>query len=159
MTTPDYSESWIDPIMDGVVSEFQRSGYFQSVNGYEPKSSPSLNGLTAAVWAQRIIPAPLGSGLNSTTGIVLFFGRIYTNMISDPEDMIDPNMLKAASNMLRRFSADFTMDGLIKNVDLLGAHGVPLSVEFGYVQVNTTLYRAATIAIPCVVNDIWPQAE
>ncbi len=49
-------------ILDGVISHALATGLFDGgVNGHEPKSSPG-NGLTCAVWAQRVAPVALASG-------------------------------------------------------------------------------------------------
>lgn len=158
MTAPDESENWLDPVFDAVVSDAQASGYFDKVNLHEPKAKPGY-GLTAAVWVQSIGPVPLGSGLSQTTARVEFKERIYTNMLQEPQDMIDPMMLKAVSNMIRRYHDDFDFAGAIRNVDLLGNFGDPLFAEFGYVAIGVPeqLYRCATLTIPCIVNDVWTQ--
>lgn len=156
MTTPDSSESWIDPIFDAVVSDAQASGYFNRVNKHEPKRAPGY-GITAAVWVQSISPLPAASGLDATTGRVLFMLRMFTRMLQEPQDMIDPMMMRAASNLMRRYHDDFDFAGTIRNVDLLGMFGEPLGCIAGYVEQDKQMYRVMDILIPCIVNDIWPQ--
>jgi hypothetical protein len=156
MTAPDESEAWIDPIFDAVVSDAQASGYFDRVNTHEPKSAPGY-GLTAAVWVQSIEAVGAISGLQASCARIVFMVRIYTSMLMEPQDMIDPMMLKAVSNLMRRYHDDFDFEGAIRNVDLLGQTGDPLKAEFGYIEVSEKLYRACTLAIPCLVNDVWPQ--
>lgn len=149
-------ESWIDPIFDAVVSEFQRSGYFDKVNMHEPKRGPN-RGLTAAIWLQSIGPVPEGSGLAATTAQLIFVGRIYSNMLKEPQDMIDPQLTKAVSNVIRRFHDNFDFGGMIRNVDLLGAAGVQLGAVAGYLEQDGKTYRIFDMTIPCLVNDIWEQ--
>lgn len=156
MTTPDGSESWIDPIFDAVVSDAQASGYFDKVNMHEPKRAPN-SGITCAIWAQSIEPIALISGLAATSGRIVFTLRIYANMMKDPPDGIDPNMLKAVSNLMRRYHDDFDFAGTIRNVDLLGAHGIALSAVAGYLEVDKKEFRIMDMTIPCLINDIWPQ--
>lgn len=158
MTAPDESEAWLDPIFDAVVSDAQASGYFDKVNTHEPKSAPGY-GLTAAVWVQSIEAVGAISGLSITAARIVFMLRIYTNMLQEPQDMIDPMMLKAVSNLMRRYHDDFDFEGAIRNVDLLGQTGEPLKAEFGYIEVSEKLYRACTLTIPCLVNDVWPQSS
>jgi hypothetical protein len=158
MTSPDGSESWIDPIFNAVVSDAQASGYFNIVNQYEPKAKPGT-GLTAAVWLQSITPIGAISGLSSTSGRLLFILRMYSNMFSKPQDMIDPNLTRAASNLMRRYHDDFDFGGVIRNIDLLGAHGVALEANSGYLPQDDTEFRIIDIQIPCIVNDIWPQVS
>jgi len=157
MSTPDGSEEWIDPIFDAVVSDAQASGYFTKVNQHEPKRKVGGSRLTAAVWVQTIDPVALASGLASTSARIVFMLRIYTSMTQEPQDMIDPQMLKATSNMMRRYHSDFDFGGTIRNVDLLGHFGLALSATAGYLEQDNTMFRVMDIVIPCIVNDVWPQ--
>jgi hypothetical protein len=156
MTTPDFSESWIDPIFNAIVSDAQASGYFDVVNQFEPKAKPST-GLSAAVWLQHIVPIGRISGLATTSARLLFMLRIYSNMFKEPPDMIDPDLARAASNLMRRYHDDFDFGGVIRNVDLLGAYGVALEANAGYMQQDDTEFRIVDIQIPCLINDVWPQ--
>lgn len=158
MSAPTASEAWLDPIFDAVVSDAQASGYFDKVNLHEPKRKPGT-GITAAVWVQSIGPVPLNSGLSVTSALIVFILRIYSNMLKEPQDMIDPRLLKACSNLMRRYHDDFDFGGAIRNVDLLGATGVSLSAQAGYLEIDTTMYRIMDMQIPCIVNDVWPQVK
>lgn len=157
MTTPDASEAWLDDIFDAVVSDAQRSNYFDRVNKHEPKRKPGT-GLSAAVWVQNIDPVQV-SGLASTSARIIFMLRIYSNMLKEPQDMIDPNLMKATSNLIRRYHDDFDFGGAIRNVDLLGAFGVALSAQAGYLEIDSTMYRIMDLRIPCIVNDVWAQVQ
>lgn len=156
MTSPD--ESWLDPIFDAVVSDAQASGYFDRVNKHEPKRKPG-KGLTASVWIQNITPLALASGLAATSARVLFILRIYSNMLKEPQDMIDPELMRAASNLMRRYHDDFDFAGAIRNVDLLGQFGISLEATAGYLEIDNTMFRIMDITIPCIVNDVWPQVR
>ena len=156
MTSPDASESWIDPIFDAVVSDAQISGYFDRVNTHEPKSKPG-KGLTSAIWVQEISPLPQASGLSITSGRILFINRCFSNMLKEPQDAIDPELTRAVSNLVRRYHDDFDFGGIIRNVDCLGQFGVSLSAVAGYEEIDGTMFRIMDISIPCIVNDIWAQ--
>ena len=94
----------IATIFDKVVSLAASSGYFDAVNAHEPKSAPG-NGVPAAVWVQSIKPVTT-SGMTSTSGVLLLNVRVYTNFISQPYDVIDPNVLARCGphrRVLRRF--------------------------------------------------------
>lgn len=150
------NEEWLDDIFDAVISDVQRTGYFQKVNGHEPKRAPNT-GLTAAVWIQSIEPIALMSGLASTSGRIVFTVRIYSNMLKDPQDAIDPAVMKAVSNIMRRYHDDFDFEGAIRNIDLLGAFGISLSGQAGYLEIDKKEFRIFDITVPCLVNDMWPQ--
>lgn len=152
------SEEWLDDILDAVISDAQRSGYFDKVNGHEPKRKPGSQ-LSAAVWVQSIDPIPLASGLASTSARIVFMLRIYSNMLKEPQDAIDPEVMKAVSNLMRRYHDDFDFAGAIRNVDLLGSYGVALAAQAGYLEVDGTNFRIMDLTIPCLVNDVWPQIQ
>ncbi len=149
----------LDPqaILDRVTSHAQASGHFERVNGHEPKSAPG-NGLTAAVWVEYIGPAPRQSGLAVTAGLLRLTVRLFSNMLAEPQDGIDPALLAATSDLMGLFSGDFDLGGTVRNVDLLGQTGAPLSAQAGYIDVDKRLYRVYTITLPLVVNDVWTQA-
>lgn len=144
-------------IFNALVSHGMASGLFERVNQHEPKNAPG-NGLTMAVWLDRIDPAIGTSGLNSTTGLLLFSVRVYSNMVAEPQDDIDPALLNAVDALFSAYSGDFELGGTIRNVDLLGQFSSPLRAEFGYVTIDNRMYRVGTIAVPLVVNDLWSQS-
>src|SRR5215471_2696186 len=112
---PMENEEWINELVDAVVSEVQRTGYFTRVNTHEPKRKPG-RGLTAAVWCQRIDPIGSVSGVDNTSGRVTLIIRIFSNMLKEPQDAIDPECMRAVSAIMRRLHDDFDFDGLIRNV-------------------------------------------
>jgi hypothetical protein len=142
-------------VIDQLTSKARSTGLFRAVNGHEPKGSPE-KGLTCAVWADAIAPSPT-SGLNSTSAVVTFMIRLYTPMISEPQDMIDPTLVAAADKIMGDITADFTLGGTVRQVDLLGSHGAPFGAQAGYVEIGGTVFRIIDITTPCVINDAWPQ--
>ncbi len=142
-------------ILDAVASHALASGLFEAVNGHEPKSAPD-NGLTAAVWVQSIAPIR-SSGLAATSGRLELVVRLYTGMLSEPQDAIDPGLLAAVSTLLAAYSGDFELGGQVRAVDLLGQAGEPLSAQAGYINQDHRLYRIMDIRLPILVNDLWQQ--
>lgn len=161
MTTPlpDASEIWLETIQDAVVSDIQGSGYFDKVNQHEPKRAPGF-GLTAAVWMQQLVPVPAGSGLDRTSALLVMMARFYSLMIGEPQDMIDVNLMKSTSNVIRRYhdNFDFDLDPLVRNIDIFGSAGVPFRVDAGYVEQDGTMFRVMDLTIPIIVNDVWIQS-
>lgn len=147
----------IRTILAAVETHALASGYFEAVNGHEPKSAPQ-NGLTCAIWVEQIGPARGASGLNSTSARLALFVRLYTPMLTQPEDAIDPDLMTALDALMAAYSGDFTLGGLVRDVDLLGRHGDPLSARAGYLTTSGAEYRVMTITLPLVVNDLWSQA-
>lgn len=143
-------------IIEAVASHAMASGWFDRVNQYEPKSSPG-NSLVASVWVASIAPQPGASGLNRTSVRFTVNVRVYTSMIADPADQIDPKLMQAVDDLLAAYSGDFTLDGLVRNIDLLGTGGPALSAEAGYVEIDKQLFRIMTITVPMILNDVWTQ--
>ena len=143
-------------IIDAVVSHAAASGWFDRVNQHEPKNAPPY-GLTAAVWVDEIRPAQ-SSGLDSTSALLVLNVRLYTSMLQEPQDAIDPNLVAASSVLFAAYSGDFSLGGEARHVDLLGAEGAPLRARAGYLNQDQKLYRVMTITLPVIVNDAWDQA-
>lgn len=144
-------------IIDAAVSHALALGEFDQVNGHEPKRAPGL-GLSASIYTQRLSFIRERSGLNSTTALVTLNVRCMTSMLAEPQDDIDPNLLGAVDALIRAYSGDFDLGGLVANVDLLGAHGPGLTADAGYLNQDQQLYRVVVITLPLVVNDLWSQA-
>lgn len=147
----------IDSILDQLVSHALTLGIFEKVNTSEPKSAPS-NGLTGAIWVQAIDPVPVGSGLASTTKRLEFSFRLFTSMMQEPQDAIDPNMIKAVDLLMDQYESHFTLSGNAKMIDLLGQAGTPLRAQAGYINQDGKMMRVMTITVPLVVNDVTTQA-
>lgn len=146
----------IDTLMDEVIARALELAVFDAVNGHEPKSAPG-RGVTAAVWTQDLMPVPAASGLDSTSVRVGLMWRLYTPMIQEAPDAIDPNLLKALDALCEAYSADFELDGAVMEVDLLGAYGDPLRARAGYLNQDGRLYRVMDLTTPLIVPDLWTQ--
>lgn len=149
----------IREIIDAVASHALASGYFSAVNGHEPKSkNPAVEGITCAVWSQLVTPIGEGSGLSVSSGRLELTVRVYTNMLAEPQDDIDPNVIDAVDALLVAYQGDLTLGGESRNVDIFGTYGPGLEGKAGYIQQGPTLFRVMDIRLPIIINDLWPQA-
>lgn len=146
----------IDTILDKLVSHALTLGIFERVNTSEPKSAPS-NGLSGAIWVQAIDPVPTGSGLAATTKRLEFNFRLFTSMTQEPQDAIDPNMIKAVDLLMDQYESHFTLSGNVQMIDLLGQAGTPLRAQAGYINQDGKMMRVMTLTLPLVVNDVSAQ--
>lgn len=144
-------------ILSAVVSHAASLGRFERVNGHEPKNAPG-QGLSVAVWVEGVAPVPQGSGLASTAATVTLSVRVYANMLGEPQDGIDPGLVSAVDTLMNAYSSNFTLGGLVRNVDLLGQAGAPLRAEAGYLEQDGKLYRVMVITLPMILNDVWSQS-
>jgi hypothetical protein len=152
------TEEDFEALRDAIVSHAQAMGHFDRVQEWEPKSAPGT-GLTCSIFFNRMGPVQ-SSGLNSTSAVVEFYARTMMSMLSEPQEKTDLVMAAAALELTRRISADFTLDGLVRNVILLpgSPDGEPLRTEAGYVNIDGKMQRALMTYVPCVVNDVWSQS-
>jgi hypothetical protein len=155
----DASESWVQTILDAIVSDVQLTGVCDQINTHEPKRKPGY-GVTAAIWCDGIEPIGAASGLANSTALVTFVCRLMTNMLSEPQDMIDPHMMRAVSTLIRSWhdDFDFDLDPMVRNIDLLGQYSNGLRAQAGYIEMDNTMFRVFDINVPVIVNDVWPQA-
>ena len=143
-------------IFSGVVSHAMASGLFETVNQHEPKNAPG-NGLRASVWLEQIYPTK--SGLATTSAQLNMQLRIYSSMLTEPQDDIDPNLLRAVDVMMAAYTGDFQLGGELRNIDLLGNSGTGsgLSARFGYLNQDSKIFRVADITLPLLIKDLWTQ--
>jgi hypothetical protein len=144
-------------IVAAAASHAKATGHFERVLTHEPKSAPG-NGLTCAIWVQSLAPVAAASGLAATSVRLELAVRAYQNMLADPQDDIDVRLLEATDTLMAAYSGDFELSGVVRNVDLLGAHGDPLGMAAGYLEQDSKLYRVFVITLPLIVSDLWSQA-
>lgn len=143
-------------IYDALMSHAMSLGLFERVNGHEPKAAPGRK-ISCAFWVESLRPVPTFSGLTSTSALLVVSCRIYTSMLTEPQDAIDPEILEATDALMSEYSGDFELGGSISHIDLLGKHGEPLTAKAGYMDQDNRIYRIMTIDIPMVISDAWGQ--
>lgn len=141
-------------ILGAVQSHAQKLGLFENTDTHEPKNAPG-NGLSCAIWADQISTVPTGSGLAASTARITFMVRIYSPMLAQPYDQIDPSVMSAVDALMNAYAGAFTLGGTVRNVDVLGAHGPGLAAKAGYVNQDGKLFRVMDITLPLIVNDVW----
>jgi hypothetical protein len=147
----------VQALQDALVSHAMALGVFERVNGHEPKSSPG-SGLTASVFFSGPIRPARTSGLASTSLVLTARVRIYAPMLQEPADAIDPMVVGAVTSFMAAVSADFSLDGLVRNVDLLGYEGAPMDGQPGYLNQDNKIFRVGDITVAMIVNDVFDQA-
>lgn len=145
----------ITALLDAVASHALTLGVFDRVNQHEPKVAPG-RGITGAVWVDSVQPIR-ASGLNSTSVRVALSFRLYTSMLAEPQDLIDPQLAGALDLLMEAVTGDYDLGGLVRSVDLLGIHGTALQAQAGYIQQDQRLYRVYTLTVPLLINDAWNQ--
>lgn len=146
----------IQGILDVICSHALATGCFEAVNQYESKQSPG-NGITAAVWVDRITPIRT-SGLANTTVKIDLVLRLYSSTYMEPYDDIDPNLTRALDILMRAYCGDFEVAGHVRHIDIFGAYGSPLESRSGFMNLDGKEFRVFTIRVPLICDDLWAQA-
>lgn len=143
------------PIRDAVVSHAQALGVLDTVNTHKPDNAPG-HGVHAAVFVDRVRPVTT-SGLSSTSVLVSLTVLLLAHAGTEPADDVDAVLLDALDPLWTAYHGDFTLGGLVRQVDIFGAHGIALEAPFGWIDIGDTTYRAIQVTLPLVVNDTWDQ--
>lgn len=131
-------------------------GLFERVNGHEPANAPG-NGLTCSVQLMKIGPVPAASGLAVVAARLELLVRVYNPTLQQPYDDIDPAVLDAGSQLIGAYAGAFTLGGILRDVDIFGAHGAALAGVAGYVTIDGNTYRTVDVTLPMIVNDLWSE--
>lgn len=142
------------PIMDRLLSIGASSGLFQNVAGYEPRGAPA-NGLTLTLFSGPLTPV-LSSGLASASLRWQIDGDIYLPVHKNPPQDIDTTLMGAAGRYMELLCSQFTLGGLVRCIDILGADGERLAAVLGWKTYDQSKdYRVATLMIPLILNDVF----
>lgn len=145
-------------ITEVLRSHAERLGRFDTVNGAEPKGAPG-NGFNAGIWVQSFYPGRAPHGLSTTSMVLIMTFRVYSDMFTEPVDMIDPSLMEAVGEFITAVSADFTLDGMsnVMAVDLNGMHSNGLGGQAGYVEIDKKTFRIFSVDIPIILIDVFEQ--
>lgn len=157
MTPTPLDQPAILAVFDALLSVPMASGFFDLVNGHEPKSAPPGVGLHAALWLDSIEPNPERSGGATVSLVATFMLRLYSNMLAEPQDSIDPNLMVAAVGLMAAYCGDFELGGAAAAIDLLGMKGPGLTGQAGYLTLDKTLQRVFDISIPVMIDDAFAE--
>ena len=145
-------------ILNAVTSHAARLGPFERILTHEPNTAVT-SGLTGAVWVQQIDLVPRFSGLAVSAVRVQLVLRLYDNMLREPQDAIDPDMVGIVNDLLIAYHRDLTLGGQVSQIDLLGEYGDGLFERSGYIRQDGKLLRAMSIYLPVIVADAFTQSD
>jgi hypothetical protein len=143
-------------LFNSLVSHALSLGIFETVNSHEPENPPG-SGVTCAVTLGSVDVVANASGLAAVTGRVTFMVRVYNPGLGQPYDAIDPTVLSAIDVLYGAYAGAFTLGGTVRDIDLLGQHGVALSAKLGWVRPGGKLCRSVDITVPVIINDLWSE--
>lgn len=144
--------------IDALISHAMSLGHLASVNETDIGSMPGNSDLIGVLYWRRMRPIPARSGLNTTSVLIEFNMRLIRATNTDPMGEIDPQMMDATDALMNAYSTDFTLGGVVAEIDLLGEYGQALESDSGFLKMTEELtFRIVDITIPCVINDVWTQ--
>jgi len=149
--TGNFGPDEISAIYAGLESHAKSLSIFQHVNTEEPQASPA-GGIYCSIVFGELTPYAAASGLNSTTGRLSFHVVIWSQAAKRKYDPTDPKVIAAAAALMGAYSGDFTLNGAVKNVDLM-----QMTASGGWVEFGGSQCRAIDITLPLVVNDMFAQ--
>lgn len=151
-----FDQKAVIALRDQLLTHAQTLGVFDQVTAHEPKNVPSARP-SCVIWAQEIRPLPQASGLDASSGYVIWHARCQVAAWSEPLDVAETDLLTVATTLMSEYSGNFTLGGSVRAVDLLGMYGESLSMQAGYLSMGDTFYRIATVVLPMIVNDLYLQ--
>jgi|SRR5215469_13382919 len=151
-----FDQAAVIALRDALISHVQKLGVFDQVTAHEPKNIPS-NLPSCVIWAQEIRPLGSGSGLNATSGYVIWHARVQIPAWREPLDDAETDILTAATTLMNEFTGNLTLSASVRAIDLIGMYGESMTMTAGYLNMGDTFYRIATVVLPMVVNDLWTQ--
>ena len=151
----------ITAIYDSLLSHARSLKLFETSADHEPLNPPG-GGLSFALMLGPLEPIREG-GLAATSGRLEFQARIYYPAMARGGGDIDRKVMQAAVTLLAAYSGDFNLltgniaAGLVRMVDLLGAHGQPLRGEPGWLLRDGAPFRVYDVLLPLILNDVFAQ--
>lgn len=147
----------ITDLLARIGSHAQGTGMFEQVLLHEPKNAPRAP--AAAIWVARVEPARVRSGLAKVSVLVTVNVRLYANMLQEPQDAIDRDLITALDVLMTAYVGDFELGDENRTIDLFGSAGTDLDAEMGYLEQNQTLFRVCVITLPVLINDVWDEVN
>lgn len=147
----------IEATFDALTTLARKAGTFEAVRLGEYKNAPP-KGCCFALWVNKFGSDQQGSGLASTGARLLLTARIYHPAITNPESLAEVKTTVGAAAYLGALSGSLTLGGLCQAVDVLGIEGDEADWTYGYLTIDSTMYRVADLAFAVIYNDAWPQA-
>lgn len=134
--------------LEVIENHLSTGGWLDSVEVGEPKTPP-LSQLHAAIWmlAAKVVMV-FGNGTRELHTVRI---RIYKNMLDDVKQT-ELDMANVASDVISSFYGEFDLGETVVNIDIGGAYGDPIGVEFGYFELGNHWFRHCDIDVGLVVD-------
>jgi hypothetical protein len=151
----DYRTTIRDPIASHVLA----AGIYDTFDGHPPDVVPNsgIHGIQEFGGMKRARGRG-GSGLASTSMLVIVTVSTFLAIEQEPADDVDPQVVDAANALFSSFLGDFTLGGNVRCIDVGASQGVEMSVDPAYATVGGVKVRAAVLSVPIIMNDLYAEA-
>jgi len=143
-----------------VGDKARATGLFQDVIDHESDNPPG-RALTCSVIVGPLEPVGAASGLSIASARLEFTVRMEAPRTAKNPGETDRALLFAGVSVMAGYIGDFELvgvpDGLVRNVDMFGAHGNGLSFKPGWFPQGEVAYRMADVTVPLILNDVFSQ--
>lgn len=139
--------------LDVIHGHVAASGRFSSHGIGEPISPPDGDLLHGAVFMRGAgITKIYGDGGTQEVQVVMV--RIYRNVLKQPQADGETELAIVAQEIAQDLIQDFSLGANVREIDIAsGQGGEPMTLEWGHVTIDQTIYRVVDIAVPIVVDD------
>ena len=149
-----FDTSAAQALSDALTSHAASLAVFTEINMHAPIRPPETKktGVSLSIELGPWVPVP-SSGLAMTSGKITFVHSLWSDLMQRPLSGIDVQVFGALAALVASYSADFTLGGLVREVDLFG-----MSAEPGYVpDFEGKPFRVIRLDVPLIVNDQFVQ--
>lgn len=123
---------------------------------HEPLSAPSGTGVTVCVFpGAPMSPITSSSSLTGADVRLEFIVRLLKDAVTEPQDDRETDLIDAYDAVMTSLLGSFTLGGTVRSVDVLGESGQLATGTWGYVQIDSTIFRMVDITVPVMINEVW----
>lgn len=138
--------------LDVIVTHLRETKYIEQAIITEPTQPPQAR--TAAVFMRsvRVVGLYLNGGTQEVHTVVI---RLYAKAFGDPtsQESLEKQLTEAAEQVMANLFTDSDLGGNIREIDVAGINGTPVSADFGYVDIGGEMERIVDITVPINVDD------
>lgn len=145
-------------VLAALKTVFEATGCFDAGVITSSGVAPPPVGMSVQIYAiPPWKPLKERSGLRTTSMLTTWAARMLTPIGTPPADDLDMNLLTAYSTVMNVLVGGFTLNGQVEQLDLLGAYGVGMPMDPQYLQMGGDVYRAMTLTLSLVLDDVWEE--
>ncbi len=137
--------------LEKIESYLRADGKIPTTTIGEPKNIAPGVQIVGAVYMNRVTVTKVMVG-GDTEELHVVTIRLYRDMLAEPVKTLEVDMATAVQRIVSDLAGEFDLGATIRNVDVAGINGTPISTDWGYVDIGGKMYRNADITLPLIVD-------